>query len=195
MAAQPKHNTLSEAVREAMDGVDPSRGQRTAFDLARALQGVIARFGLKSGFPECRDVVRDFAEENGLDPEDFESEVFLVWNSVVCPEGIDPVTAAALTAKTEPVPKDFLPHVPGKARRLCWAAFVVARQLSGNGERTFFVSVRKLGEALGTDHMTAARALGILCNEGYLGRVGKVTRTRAQRYKFCYRGTEIQRNI
>lgn len=183
MTRPAAHNALSEAVREAMDSVDPSRGQRTAFDLARALQGVIARFGLKSGFPECRDVVRDFAEENGLDPEDFESEVFLVWDSIACPEGLDPVTSAAQLQDQGGIPEGFLKSVPAKARAQCWQTLCIARRLSANGDRRFYLSARKLGEALNISPMTACRMLNLLCSAGHLQKVGRPTTKQAQYFQ------------
>lgn len=178
------HPEINEAIAQALEGVDPGKGQRTAFDLARALRGVIARFGLKSEYRAVAAVVQLYAEDHGLDPEDLEAAVYLVWDSIVSPEGVDPVTAAAQTARAGSIPEGFMPHAPERPRRLCWLTLEVARQLSGHGERVFYVSARKLAAALGTDPMSACRILNLLCNSGHLEKVGKPAPGRAQKYRF-----------
>lgn len=195
MAAQPQHNPVSEAIAQALQGVDPSRGQRTAFDLARCLRGVIARFSLNVGFDQAGAIIRHYAESHGLDFEDLHAEVCLAWDAVLVPEGMDPVEAAAMAAANTGIPECFFSKRPEKVRRLLWLTLGIARQLSGDGRRVFFVSARKLGKALERDHMTASRLLALLSEEGFLEQVGHAGKTKAQRYRLkkCYRGTEEQR--
>ncbi len=179
-----RQTEISEAVQTALAGVDPMQGQRTAFDVARALRGICARFAVEPKYRKVAKVVKHFAEENDLDPEDFEAAVYLCWDFIVSPEGVDPVTAAAQTARAGSMPEGFMPHAPERPRRLCWLTLEVARQLSGHGERVFYVSARKLAAALGTDAMSACRILNLLCNSGHLEKVGKPAPGRAQKYRF-----------
>ena len=189
MAAQPQYNPVSQAIAQALDGVDPSRGQRTAFDLARALRGVIARFNLNAGFNEAGAIIQHYADSHGLDFENLHAEVCLAWDSVLVPEGMGPVEAAAMAAVNTDIPEYFFSKRPEKVRRLLWITLRITRQLSGDGRRTFYLSSRKLGAALEKDAMTANSLLNILCEEGYLERVGYATRARAQHFKVLHRNS------
>lgn len=197
-ASQPNPEALRafwDAVNDSLGDIDPQEGDKTAFNLARRLQGLLIQHGMRGEAGAFSETIHDYAENNGLDGEELEEAFFLAWESVIIPEGQDPVIAAAHLAGGDPMPEGFVKRAPAKVRRHAWVALGVSRQLSGNGGRVFFLSARKLAEAMNTDAMTSSRILNLLCKEGHLRKIGGTTNNRAQRFQFCYRGTEEQKNL
>ena len=173
----------------ALCDIDPHNGQRTAFDISRRLQGLLHEFEFTGEPGAFTNLIQRYAESNDLDPEDLEGEVYLCWDSVIAPEGGDPVEYAARLARRENTPEDFMPKAPGKVRRQAFQTLCICRRLSNDGSRAFFVSCRKLAEALEVSRMTASRLLDLLCKEGYIERsTRKATRDKAQYYRLSKMG-------
>lgn len=184
--ANPK---LDQAIIDALENIDPAQGERTSFNVARALRGLCIQFGLKDKPEAVKVVVEGFAEENGLDPETLYEEVFAAWGAIRFPQGVNVLEAALQHARKLPEPA--LPW-PSGLRRVGGLILGIADHLTNHGRHECFLPCRTIAAKTGTSPITVSRVLSMLCEAGYLKRVGRATATRAQSFALVHKKARIQ---
>ncbi|NLV47003.1 MAG: hypothetical protein GXY07_21185 [Candidatus Hydrogenedentes bacterium] len=185
--------TLHEFIEEIHD--DPERQWQLPFLFARAIRRTNARYSTDYNVGSVPAFIQQFCEERDIDNvENFTDMVALSMDKVShCgPSALDVAyEKACLTEGT------LLPGKKWPTRRIhadCTTLYEIARHLSDNGQKVFFLSCRDAARLLNTDKGRAAALLRMLCARGFFEKANERAGYDAQEYIFKTRTQDTQKH-